>query len=331
MNAAIPKLERAAELTGNNPPAPKLRLADALLERGEVEKAEKHLQTLAKEHHTDPYVLLGLGKVALTRERLDEALAYLAKSGASPQTARASLALIAGILHRRGEVDAAAKASSHVAALPPDPAMIDRFLGEVGDLQTGMQAWLARAERLFKGDKSKEALALLEKTVATYPDSAAAWRMLGQAKIKQNDLAGAEISLRKAAALSPDESATHYHLGTALGEQGRFGEAAECFRKSLELRPDDAAAHFHLGQSLRREGKRDKAIEHYRAAIRYDPSFALAHSQLGDLLAEAGRNDEAVEAWVRAVQLDPADANAARKLEKAQASPALKELDSEAK
>jgi len=316
--AAIPKLERAAEVTGNTPPATKLRLADTLLERGQLDQAEKHVQSLANEHPTDPYVVLALGKLALARERLDDALSYLAESSASAQTARASAALIAGILHRLGNTAAAAEASAHVAELPPDPPMLDPFLGEVWDLQTGLQAWLSHAERLFKADKPGEALALLEKTVATYPDSAAPWRMLGQAKMMRKDLAAAERALRKAVELSPNESATHYQLGTLFGAEGRFGEAAESFRKAVELRPNDSSAHFHLGQCLVREGNIEKAIEAYRAAIQYDPSFAAAHSQLGDLLAERGRYDEAIEVLGRAVKLDPRDARAAQGLEKAQ-------------
>jgi len=316
--AAIPKLERAAELTGNTPPATKLRLADALLERGQVESAEKHVQDLANEHPTDPYVLLALGKLALARERLDDALKNLAQSAASAQTARASAALIAGILHRLGNTVAAAEASSHVAELPPDPEMVDPFLGEVWDLQTGMQAWLSHAERLFKADKPREALALLEKTVATYPDSAAPWRMLGQAKMRQKDLAAAERAFRKAFELSPNESATHYQLGTLLGAEGRFAEAAESFRKAIQLRPNDPSAYFHLGQCLTREGNIERAIEAYRAAIQYDPSFAAAYSQLGNLLVERGRYDEAFGVLGRAVKLDPRDARAAQGLVKAQ-------------
>jgi tetratricopeptide (TPR) repeat protein len=319
-NAAIPKLERAAELTGNTPIAPRLRLADALLERGQLEQAGKHLQVLVKDHAMEPYVLLGMGKLELARGQLDEALKYLAQSAASPQTARTSVALIASILQRQGKAAAAAEASSQVAALPPDPSMIDPFLGEVGDLQTGMQAWLDRAERLFKANKANEGLALLGETVETYPNSAAPWRMLGQAQMRQRDPAAAERSLRKAVELSPRESASHYQLGTVLGAQGRFAEAAESFRRAIELKPNDPSAFFHLGQCFMREGNMEKAIDAYRAAIRYDPTLSAAHSQLGTLLGEQGRYDEAIEALARAVKLDPSDARATQDLEKAKRS-----------
>ena len=315
-NAAIPKLQRAAELANDTSPAPRLRLVDALLERGELDQAEKHLQRLALKYPEEPYVLLALGKLAAAKRQPQDALKYLAKSAVSPQTARASLALIAGLIRQLGDAEGAAKASSQMANLPPDSPMPDPFMAEVGELQTGMQAWLSRAERLFKAGKQAEGLTLLEKAATTYPTSAAPWRMLGQAQMQANDTVKAEESLRRAIALSPGESASYYQLGTVLGSQGRFAEAAESFQKAIALRPDDASAYYHLAQCFMRQNKTAQAIEAYQNAIRYDPSFAAAYSQLGNLLEETGQYDEAVEAWTRAVKLDPQDTSAAQHLEK---------------
>jgi tetratricopeptide (TPR) repeat protein len=317
-NAAVPKLERAAELTGNTPLAPRLRLADALLERGQLEQAEKHLQSLAKQHPAEPYVLLGLGRSALAAERLDEALNYLAQSATNAQTARASVALIAGILHRMGKTKAAAEASSHLATLPPDPAMIDPYLGELGDLQTGMQAWLDRAERLFKANKSRDALALLEKTVATYPAAAAPWRMLGQAQMRQRDPVAAEKSLRKAAELAPSESATYYQLGNLFGAQNRFGEAAECFQKDARSSAERRVRILPFGPVFHTRGEQQKErSRHIALRLSTIRRLPLPTRNSAIFFGERGRYDEAFEVLARAVKLDPGDARAARNLERA--------------
>jgi len=317
-DAALPKLARAAELTGDTRPTPKLKLADALLERGQLDEAAKHFAAVAKAHPDEPQALLGIGRVALAREQLEEALQPLKRAAASPPTARAAFALIAGIQHRLGNSAAAAEASRRVAALPREPAMADPFVGEISALQTGMQAWLTRADRLFRAGKAREAMALLERTVATYPDSATPWRILGQARLNEKNYPAAEKALRKALELAPNESVIHYTLGSVLAVQGRLREAADAFRKSAELWPAYAPAHFHLAQSLERSGKRAEAIEEYRIATQYDPAFAVAYRQLGAALALERRFEAAVQALQRACTLDPADRAAAALLEKTQ-------------
>jgi tetratricopeptide (TPR) repeat protein len=316
-DAALPKLIRGAELAGEEPPAPRLRVAHLLIERGRLAEAEKHLQAVVRAHPDEPHVLLGMGKLELARERLPEALKYLERSAASAQTAHASTALIATIQQRLGNNVAADEASRRLATMPPDPAMPDLFAEEAAAFQTGLEVMLTRADRLLKQRMFKEALALNEKAVAAYPDSATAWRMLGQARIEAKNYTGAEKALRKALEIAPQESESHFQLGSALFFQNNVSEATDCFRRSTEITPNYAPAHFNLGACLAAQEKRVEAIEAFRTAIHYDPAFADAHRRLGATLALEGRFDEALQPLRRAVELNPEDSAAARMLERA--------------
>lgn len=316
-DTALPKLIRGAELAGDMPREPRLRVAHLLIERGRLEEAEKHLREVIRLHPDDPHALLGMGKLELAREHLPEALKYLERSAAEPQTARASTALIATIQQRLGNSDAAAEASRQLTTLPHDPAMPDPFAEEAAVLQTGLEVLLTRADRLLKQGKFNEALALNEKAVAAYPTSATAWRLFGQAQIEAKNFVAAEKTLRKALELAPEESEIHFQLGSALFFQNDIVRATECFRRSTELTPSYAPAHFNLGASLAAQGKRLEAIEEFRAAIRYDPAFADAHRRLGGALALEGHYAEALEPLRRAIELNPADSAAARMLERA--------------
>ncbi len=316
-DAAIPKLARAAELAGDAVLAPRLRLANLLLERGQLDDAEAHLGCVLRGHGEEPHALLAQGKLELARGRLPEALALFQRCAANPQTARASSGFVATIEQRLGHSAEAAEASRRVASLPHDPPLQDPFLSETSALQTGMQAWLTQADQLLKSGRSVEALALNEKTVSTYPQAAVAWQMLGQARMEVKDYTAAERVLRRAVELAPESAESHFQLGSALFSQGRAAEAAAGFRRSLALRPTYAPSHFNLGLCLASNGQHAEAIESFRATIARDATFADAHRQLGATLALEGKFAEAIASLRRAVELNPADGLAAQMLDRA--------------
>ena len=314
--AALPILAHAAELAGDEPAAPRLRLANLLLERGRIDEAQTHVARVAARHPDDPHVLFSLGRIAVARGALRESLTHLERAAKQLPTARGANALLAAVQQRLGNVLAAQEAANQAAKLPPDRPIPDPFLDEVSALQTGMQAWLTEANRLLKAGASNEAFALFEKTVATYPDSAIAWQMLGQARLEHKDAAAAEKALRKSLALAPDVSANHFQLGTALFARDRLQEAAECYRHSIALQPDYARAHFNLGICLGKAGRILEAIEELRTALRCDPNFADAHRQLGATLLREQRFAEAAASLRRAIELNPSDRAAAEMLER---------------
>ena len=318
-DAALPKVARAAELAGDSTPVVRLRLANLLIERGELQEAEKHLRAVMAQGADDPHAQLGMGKIELARERLPEALAFLERATTSPQTARAATALIATIQQRLGNAAAAEEASRRAVALPRDVAMPDAFGADASELHTGLQAWLAQANRLLKSGKLLDALDLHEKAVANYPHSALAWQLLGHAQVEARNYAAAEKSLQKAIELAPEWSQSHFQLGSIYYAQRQRQKAAECFRRATELRPSYAVAHHNLGICLTTLDRRAEAIEAFRAAIRHDPRHADAHRWLGETLMREDRAQEAIEPLSRAVELNPRDQAAAELLDRARA------------
>ena len=316
-NAALPKLQRGAELAGESIIAPRLRVAHLLLELGRADEAEPYLATVLRQQPDEPQGLLAKGKIEIAHGRHAKALGFLERSARDPQTARASHALIATIRQRLGDSAGAEESSRKAASLPRDPPLADPFLNETARLLAGLDASLVRADRLLKSGSVKEAIALNEQIVASYPSSALAWQMLGQALIEAKNYTDAEKTLRRAIELAPDSGEIHFQLGSALFLQGRSEAAANCFRRTITLRPGYAAAHYNLGHCLLKDGTRTAAIEAFREAIRYEPTFGDAHRQLGAALALEGRYAEAVDALRRAMELNPADATAAQMLERA--------------
>jgi tetratricopeptide (TPR) repeat protein len=317
-DAAIPKLERGAELAGIETAAPRLRLAHLLIERGKLAQAESHLRIVAQRYPDDPHGLLGLAKLEVARGHLEDALKYLEKSAAQPQTQRASAALIANVQQRLGNSEAAEAASKRVASLPTDPPLPDPYVDATGVLQSGLQTWLMRADRLLKTGRIADSLALFEKAVTTYPDAAIAWQLLGQARIETKEYPKAEVALQRAVQLAPDSAESYFQLATAFFLQNRADDAITAFRRSVSLRPTYAPGYYNLGIALSGASKRGEAIDAFREAVRLAPDFADAHRWLGATLALEQRYAESLEPLRRALELNPSDQAAARMLERAE-------------
>jgi tetratricopeptide (TPR) repeat protein len=321
-DAALPKLRRAVDHWPGEP-APRLRLAEALLALGRLDEAEPLLDSVVQ-GAPGPLVArarLGLAQVAFERGDLPKSLDLLGPCAASPFTRKAAHARMAEICEAQGNKTGADRQAAEAANWPDDLPWPDPFVEECKRLQTGLTGLLSRAAKLVEQDRAAEAIPLMQDAVHDYPDSCLAWLTLGRARLRLRDFAGAERAFRNAVRLGPQVVEAHFYLGAALFEQGDHRAALESFRRATELKPDYALAQFNLGQCLAPEGDRKGAVEAFRVAVRCKPHFAAAHRKLGELLLALGERDEAREQLRLAVELDPADADARSLLERIPTTP----------
>jgi tetratricopeptide (TPR) repeat protein len=311
LDLAIPKLQRAAEVGGSAPDAPRLLLADLLVRRGRFDEAANQYRTVLAADPSNARAHLGLGRLDYERYDLSEASAQLHSScWADPRTRKAAGVLIAGIHRHRGETAAADQELKRAGELPPDVAWPDSFLDEVSQLRTGRKANCDRARQLHEQGHVKEAISLLQQTVRDYPHSDVAWLMLGQAFLGQDDWEAAEQALRAAVREAPDSDENLQYLGLALVGRHDDPAAAACFRKATELRPTNAEAQVLLGQSLMRQNDTAGALRAFRAAVRYHPESEEAHLLLAETLSGQGNRPEALLQLREALQLNPASKRA---------------------
>jgi tetratricopeptide (TPR) repeat protein len=309
--AAIPPLGRAADLCPDGPETPRLQLGEALLALGRLDEAEPLFEHTLRGSPQHPRAHLALARIALARDRPDEALEHLGPAAGHPGTRKAAQLLLAEVQQRRQDAAAADRARALAGRLPDDPPWPDPFVEEMMQLQQGRQARLARADRLLEQDRVPEAVALLRETAGEYPDAAWVWLALGRAYVQRGDVPAAEPAFRRALALEPDLIEGHFYLGVALFGRDDAAGAAASFRRATQLKPDYAVAHYNLGQCLLRIGDRAGAREAFATAVRCKPHYAEAHTNLGKLLKEDGRYPEALAHLREAVRLSPADREAA--------------------
>jgi tetratricopeptide (TPR) repeat protein len=312
---AIPKLQRAVQLFGDGPDAPRLLLAEVLYAQGRLDEAEDQFQRLLQHQKDNARAHLGLGRLASRRGNLQDSVAQLQRAGTDPRTRKASLTSLAEIHQRLGDKSGADRDLHQLGTLPDDQPWSDPYIQEMMQLQTGERAYLDRANRLLDQGRAAEAIPSLQQAVRQFPKGDWAWLLLGKALLQHNELGPAVDALKTAVGLAPDSVEAQFHLGLAAFAVKDRRTAAACFRKVTELKPD-AQAHYLLGHCLAQEGDAGGAIESFRKALRFKPNYAQAHMDLGTLLAQRRQTMEAVVHLQCAAQLDPANSRPKKLLQR---------------
>ena len=316
--AAIARLERAAQLCGDEPDTPRLRLAQLLAENGRFDQAERHFKELLRKRSDHAPALLGLARLSNARGRFAETANFLRPALEDVHTARSAYLLLANVQRRSGNETAAETTARVAATLPADDQWPDPYLLQTSRYQIGQQALVDRGVQLLKQGRIAEAVPTIDRVINEYPDSAEGWLLLGRLRLKQKDCASAEQAVRHHLRLDPRSANGYVQLGMAHLCQEQYSAAAASFQEALQLKPDLGPAHFNLGFAQAREGKLTEAIESFRQAIRYSPDFVDSYISLADLLRQAGHKEEAVAQLRRALELNPSERRAKLLLERIQ-------------
>ena len=319
-DAAIPKLRRAVELCGKSRLEPVLRLAELLLQNGQLDEAEKFFRGALGEEAYHSVAALGLARVYFAQGKPQEALAEVRRAAPNLSTAKGSYQLLAQVYAKIGNQAEAVTAARQASRLTEDGVWPDRFAEEIARLATGKQARIVRADQLLGQHRVGDAIAALREIVHDYPDADWAWMLLGRAYLENGDVAGGERALWTAVQWAPDSVLIQYHLGIVALMKMEYGAAAACFRKAIQLQPDFALAYGDLGTCLQLQGDRAGAEAAFRTALRCKPDYPQAHAGLGELLVAEHRQSEAAAHLRRAVELDPSDTRASKLLERIEAA-----------
>ena len=134
---------------------------------------------------------------------------------------------------------------------------------------------LQEAQKLLKAGQHRQALALVDKVLAS----------------------------------SPRDANARFLKGVILTEQGKAKEAIEIFTKLTQDRPELPEPYNNLAVIYASQGQYDKARAALEQSIRTHPSYATAYENLGDVYAKL-----ASQAYDKALQLDSSNAAAKNKL-----------------
>jgi tetratricopeptide (TPR) repeat protein len=299
---ALTNFARAAKLERPFPGASRYQAGRMLLERGQLNEAQRHLETVAACVPGHGAAHLDLARIHATRGSNDVAFNLLQTAKTNSVTARAALLLLAQIRHRQGDAEEAEDYARQAERLPRLEWQ-DPYFVEVQSLREDQQAIEDRVNRLLTQGKTGEAEHALWPLMQRAPDAPETLLLLARVRYQQRECVVAEQTLRRHLAMSPESLNGLIQLGLALLCQEKWSDAIEPLRRAVALKPDYAQAHFNLGFALSRQGDSAGAIESLQNALRCNPGDPIIHDVLGEELRKTGRMAESEEHTGRAAKL----------------------------
>lgn len=315
---AFAKLRRAVHLAGNDPEAPRLRLARLLAEAGRWDEADREIQELLRAQPEFAPALLLSARRAQARTNASDAITLARRCAADPRTARSALILLAHLHRQQGDAASASHAAQRAATLPADEPVADPYLAEAARLRNDPRILAEPAHPLLAAGRLKEAEPLVQRLINEHAEFAETWLLAGRLQFLKKDLAAAEQSLRRHLQLDPRSSQGLFQLGMVQLGREQFAEAAQTFLQATQLKPDFGPAFYNRGFALARAGDLREAILVFREAVRLNPERIDSFLMLADIHLRLAENQEAMKFLQLAEPLNPNHPGLRQLREKAQ-------------
>jgi predicted TPR repeat methyltransferase len=178
---------------------------------------------------------------------------------------------------------------------------------------------------LQKNEDYTAAHEVYRRVLEAAPDHPRALHYAGLLAHQQQRSEEALALIERSLALQPNEADWHSNRGIVLQSAAKLGEAIDAYRHAIAIDPGHANAHNNLGVLLRARGEPQQAEAAYRTALRLDPAHVDAWTNLGILLNAMKRTEEAAACYSKVITLRPKHRDARKLL--AMAHCALGEVD----
>lgn len=152
------------------------------------------------------------------------------------------------------------------------------------------EALVGQAEKLAKTD-SRQATALLEKSIRINPDSEQAHFQLGMLYLNQKDYPKAIAGFQNVIHINPKFPDTFFNLGFIYALSKDYARAEEMYKRVVELAPsyvDEALFNLALVQNA--QGKKAECIANLEKAVAVNPKNAPARNYLKKMKEASGAN-----------------------------------------
>jgi predicted Zn-dependent protease len=316
-------LEAAREAAAGGGELARLNLAWMLAGAGEDDAAIAEFEALRRQRGGEAPALEGLGAIAWDRGEYEAASRFFSELAQASRGADTAVAYLGLIAERQGDEALAARYLSRVTSGPralSSQLHAHRLLLELGAPETAellLDDYLAAApeqardlvvrlaNREAADGRGAEAVALLERLVATYPDDDDLRLAQGFVFERLDRVGEAVAVMRDVLARRPDDPTALNSLGYTLVDRTRnVREGHDLIARAIAARPDSYAIIDSMGWALFRLGRPAEAREWLQRSWdrSQDPEVA-AH--LGEVLWSLGERDAARQLWNEAAARAP--------------------------
>ena len=308
------------------------RLANALLEEGEVARARdvlRELLSMRPEHTAGLYLL---SQVELDLNNFSEAESAAQRLiDAEPDGIRGAYAL-SKVFGRRREhqrvIDIlkpaleAARQRNNVSAdqaasllarlgfayeqLPNHERAAEVYRDAVTLMPNSLVFEARLAEAYLESGRVTDALEIVQQARARHPNNVTLARLQARALDEGGDIdAGADV-LREVLAANDRKPTAYIALADYYSAHDRFADAVKLLELAEDRFPADTSILFQLGAVFERHDSFLDAEAAFRRILDREPDHAATLNYLGYLLADRGeRIEESIGLLKRAIQIDP--------------------------
>ncbi len=301
--------------------------ARKLIAKGELDGAQKILETLLVRRPDDAQANYWLGQVYVRRGERETAGKYLRNSVALAPGNMQLRFQLAQFYDRGGDLDAAKRTYEEIIASSRDGALVRRARkrlalawGRDYTLQGDFQAALAEYQRLresypddtiimgligwsyLRMGEADEADRIFEKMLGLAPDDVEINMRMAEVYARRGDLKRYKELLVKVARLDPTGprgrealDALGFQEGRELSENGELDQAAQVLQRILADVPDAPQVNYQLGLIFHQQGRMLEAEAAFKHVLNVRPGHQAAGLRLARVYSELMQESKAIE------------------------------------
>ena len=294
--AAIERLQHARTL---NPgyKALDLHLANAWLDRNELDKARTGFEAARNVEGLQAAALSGLGQIALMERDYPAAIDYFNQALELQPRASSIHYPLAQALRATGDREGAKVHLEQRGVL--EPQIKDPQIESLGAMKNNAAVHFVRGMKAVRYGDFEVAAKFFTRGLSMEPDNAHARVSLARALYLADNAPAAEQELRTVLSREPDNVFALFLLGLLYDDAGKPAEAMRLYQLSLRQAPDHTGANYYLGIYYYREGRYAEAGKHFATVIEVDKKHVGAHILLLASREHDGITDSALAPVLR--------------------------------
>lgn len=284
---------------------PRIRLAETLLDAGEVTPAQEQVEAALGIEPNNPRALLRMSQCLQIQNRTEAALEYARRANRHAPRHRGVLMLLARLLMASGETEEATEISRAAQSGSHQPSGWDDVLIAEKQYFRLDPYWHAfRADLIMQQGDAIAGTGLLERLVAEHPQSTILRTRLVRALLSSGDIEAARRAVNDAPA-SADTFELHTSRAVIHLLSSEWHDAERTYRDLLARKPDSAAVCHDLAFVLRQQGRTEAALEMADRSLLLDPASLETKAERIRILFALGRSAKWQQALAQLQQEAP--------------------------
>ena len=271
------------------------RLADTLIDLGDLAGARKLLEDAAREHADQPVIFAMLGQLALRQKRYADAIDNINAALKLDPKANELYKHLADAYAGQGNAKAAAEARAKAGDVAPrldDPLVAGVYAAAPPQL-SGTP--IEQAQALARQGRIGAAREKLADILKTNPDDADALALSARIEASMGNIAIAQAEIESALKVKPDSATVSLSSGIVAEHAGDDAKAYEAYRHAQHQDAKYADSYLLLGNAEMRRNHYAQAAEQYRQFAALQPDNAIAYAHLVAAQVAQGKCADALQ------------------------------------